>query len=274
MSRRAAVVSGFAPALLIGWAGLALFGDALVDPADAAIALSRAWAPPSLEHPLGCDGLGRDVFARLLSGARAAFMVAVPGALAALLLGGFLGASAGMAGGRVDAATRGLADVAAAFPRLILALALSAAMAPGPLSAVVAFMLAAWPMVALPTRAQTLSLRREEFIRAAEALGGSKTHILRRHVLPGLWGGLLARSGGLTAQAVLLEAALGFLGLGVQEPQSSWGGMIRDGTPMLAHAPAMALSAAAAVFVVALAANLTADAAARRLDRRRGGGIP
>lgn len=259
---------------LAGWAALALFGGFLVDPADTAISLARAWAPPSTHHPLGCDGLGRDVLARLTLGARAALWVAGPGALAALLVGGGLGAAAGMLGGGVDRLVRGFADATTAFPRLILALALSSVMGPGALSAAVAFVLAAWPIAALPTRAQTLALRREEFVRAAEALGASRRHILRRHILPGLRGDWLARAGGLTAQAVLLEAALGVLGLGVQEPQSSWGGMIRDGTPVLGHAPAMALSAAAAVFAVALAANLTADAAARRLAPRRGDGIP
>ena len=263
----------FPAALLIAWAATALFGDSLVSSSDAAITLSRAWAPPSPDHPLGCDGLGRDVLARLVLGARSAFLIAVPSALAALALGGGLGAAAGMAGGRFDAVIRGLAELTTVFPRLVLALALSAVMGPGPLAAVVAFTLAAWPMAALPTRAQTLTLRREEFVHAAEALGGSRAHILRRHILPGLWSGWLARAGGLIAQAVLLEAALGVLGLGVQEPQSSWGGMIRDGTPMLNQAPAMALSAAAAVFAMALAANLTADAAVRRLDPRRGEGV-
>ncbi|HRQ81068.1 MAG TPA: ABC transporter permease, partial [Azospirillaceae bacterium] len=177
------------------------------------------------------------------------------------------------AGGRFDVVVRSLAELTTVFPRLVLALALGAVMGPGVVTAVVAFTLAAWPMAALPTRAQTLALRREEFVHAAEALGGSRGHILRRHILPGLWSGWLARAGGLMAQAVLLEAALGVLGLGAQEPQSSWGGMIRDGTPMLGQAPAMALSAATAVFVVSLAANLTADAVARSLDARRGGGI-
>lgn len=259
--------------LLIVWATTALLADSFVPPADAAIALERAWAPPSAGHPLGCDGLGRDVLARLALGARSAFLIAVPGALAALTLGGGLGAAAGVAGGRFDAAVRGLAELTTVFPRLVLALALSAVMGPGVVTAVVAFTLAAWPMAALPTRAQTLGLQREEFVRAAEALGAARGHILRRHILPGLWGGCLARTGGLVAQAALLEAALGVLGLGAQEPQSSWGGMIRDGAPMLGQAPAMALSAAAAVFVVALAANLTADAVARRLDSRRGDGI-
>lgn len=273
LSASASVGMAFPAALLTVWAATALLGDSLVTSTDAAITLSRAWAPPSPDHPLGCDGLGRDVLARLVLGARSTFLIAVPGALAALALGGGLGAAAGMAGGRLDAVIRGLAELTAVFPRLVLALALAAVLGPGPLAAVVAFTLAAWPLAALPTRAQTLALRREEFVHAAEALGGSRGHILRRHILPALWSGWLARAGGMIAQAVLLEAALGVLGLGAQEPQSSWGGMIRDGAPMLNQAPAMALSAAAAVFVIALAANLTADAAARRLDPRRGEGI-
>lgn len=260
-------------ALLTAWAAAALLGDSLVSPSDAAIYLPRAWAPPSADHPLGCDGLGRDVLARLVLGARSAFLIAVPGAVAALVLGGGLGAAAGMAGGRFDAVVRSLAELATVFPRLVLALALAAVIGPGPLAAVVAFTLAAWPMTALPTRAHTLALQREEYVHAAEALGGSRVHILRRHILPGLWSGWLARAGALIAQAALLEAALGVLGLGTQEPQSSWGGMIRDGAPMLGRSPALALSAAAAVFLVALAANLTADAVARRLDPRRGDGI-
>lgn len=275
MKRNSALSPAFAlPAtLLIVWAAAALLADSLVSPADAAISLERSWAPPSADHPLGCDSLGRDVLARLALGARSAFLIAVPGALAALTLGSGLGAVAGVAGGRFDAAVRGLAELTTVFPRLVLALALSAVLGPGIVTAVVAFTLAAWPMAALPTRAQTLALQREEFVHAAEALGAARGHILRRHILPGLWGGCLARTGGLIAQAALLEAALGVLGLGAQEPQSSWGGMIRDGAPMLGQAPAMALSAAAAVFVVALAANLTADAVARRLDPRRGDGI-
>lgn len=276
MKRNSAFSAAFAAptTLLIVWAAAALLADSLVSPADAAISLTRSWAPPSADHPLGCDGLGRDVLARLTLGARSAFLIAVPGALAALALGGGLGAAAGVAGGRFDAVVRSLAELTTVFPRLVLALALSAVMGPSVVTAVVAFTLAAWPMAALPTRAQTLALRREEFVHAAEALGASRGHILRRHILPELWSGWLARTGGLIAQAALLEAALGVLGLGAQEPQASWGGMIRDGAPMLGQAPAMALSAAAAVFVVALAANLTADAIAHRLDPRRGAGIP
>lgn len=252
------------------WLALALSGPLLVDPAAVAVNLSLAWDTPSAAHWLGCDQLGRDVLGRLTLGAWAALVVAVPGAGLAILVGGGLGALAGMARGWVDAAVHHLIEVSMAFPRLMLALAASALMSPGLGAVAMAFAVAAWPAVARPTRTQVIGLRHEEFVRAASALGASAPRILRRHILPHLWPAWLARSGGLAAQAILLESALGFMGIGAQEPQPSWGGMIRDGLPMLAQAPAMALSAGLAIFAVALAANLLADDLSGAFDQRRG----
>lgn len=257
-------------AVLGAWLALALIGPALVDPAAVAVNLSQAWETPSAVHWLGCDQLGRDVLGRLTLGAWPALAVAVPGAGLAILLGGGLGALAGMQGGLVDGLVHHLTEVSMAFPRLMLALAASALMSPGLGAVVMAFAVAAWPAVARPTRAQVIGLRHEEFVRAALALGASPPRVLRWHVLPHLWPAWLARSGGLAAQAILLESALGFMGIGVQEPQPSWGGMIRDGLPMLAQAPAMALSAGLAIFAVALAANLLADDLSGAFDQRRG----
>jgi ABC-type dipeptide/oligopeptide/nickel transport system permease subunit len=260
------------PAAVLGvWASLALFGPWLIDPADAAINLSRAWAPLSAVHPLGCDNLGRDIAARLASGARTAFLISVPAAVLTIILGGAAGVAAGMTGRRGGALLGALSELSLAFPRLVLALALGAALGGGTGAIIAAFVLVSWPAVAQPTRAQTLALRREAYVQAATALGASPLHVLRRHVLPGLRGAWLARSGGLIAQAAMLEAALGFLGLGVEEPQASWGAMLRDGLPMMSQAPALAAAAGGAVFIAALAINLAADAAARRLDPRRWG---
>jgi ABC-type dipeptide/oligopeptide/nickel transport system permease subunit len=260
------------PAAVLGvWASLALLGPWLIDPADVMINLSRAWAPLSAAHPLGCDNLGRDIAARLAAGAGTAFLISVPAAVLTIILGGAAGAAAGMTGRGGAALLGALSELSLAFPRLVSALALGAALGGGRGAIIAAFVLVSWPTVAQPTRVQTLSLRQEAYVQAAAALGASPKHVLRRHVLPGLRGAWLARSGGLIAQAAMLEAALGFLGLGVQEPQASWGAMLRDGLPMMSQAPALAAAAGGAVFTTALAVNLAADAAARRLDPRRWG---
>lgn len=256
-------------AVLAVWGLIGMLGPAWIDPADLMINLSRAWAPPSAAHPLGCDNLGRDIVARLASGAGTAFLISVPAAALTLALGGAAGMAAGMAGRRGDAVLKALSELSLAFPRLVLALAAGAALGGGIAAIIAAFVLVSWPAVAQPTRAQTLNLRQEAYVQAATALGASPSHVLRRHVLPGLRGAWLARSGGLIAQAAMLEAALGFLGLGVEEPLTSWGAMLRDGLPMMGRAPALAAAAGGAVFVTALTINLASDAAARRLDPRR-----
>lgn len=260
----------------VPWFGLALAAlwcaataaPMLMGPDSGALNIERSWSPPSSAHFLGCDGQGRDVAARLAAAAGPTLTAMTLSVACAMLIGAAAGMAAGLAGGWVDAAVQLSADVFFAFPRLVLALALAAATGGGIAAVVAAFAMMCWPAVAAPVRAQTIGLRRENYILAAEALGASAGRIVLRHVLPGLAAGLSAQVGTLAAQAILLEAAMSFLGLGPPEPAPSWGGMVRDGLTALDHAPATALSAGAAIFLAALCANLLADWAAQRLDRR------
>lgn len=257
-----------AVALLALWLIVAVAAPFAVAPESVDIDLSAAWAGPTAAAPLGFDGLGRDVLARLASAALPALLTAAGGASLTLLLGVGLGLSAGSAGGWIDAAVRLSAEAFMAFPRMVFALTTAAALGGGTTTVVCAFAAMSWPMIALPVRAEVVALRRESFITAARALGASPRRIAFRHTAPALFGGAAARVGVLAAQIVLLEGAMSFLGLGAPEPTPSWGGMIRDGLPMLHRAPHTAVAGATAIFAAALAANLTADWVAAVVDRR------
>ncbi|MBP2312950.1 ABC transporter permease [Azospirillum soli] len=256
-------------AVLLALAAVAVAAPLIVPHDPAAVDLARAWAPPSPAHWLGCDALGRDVVSRLLLGARASLLVAAAAAVLATLLGVALGIVGSLAGRWAEAVVGHAVDVALAFPKLVLALVLVALLGPGVPATAAAIGLASWPDVARLTRALVAAAHREPYVRAAAACGAGRRYVLWRHVLPHIRAALLARAGALAAQAVLAEAALGFLGLGVQDPLPSWGGMIRDGLPVIAARPAMALAASLAVFTTALAVNLLVDGVRDAADPQR-----
>lgn len=230
--------------------------------------LLAVWAEPSRVHLLGGDALGRDVLSRLIVGARISLVVAVSVLALTLVVGTLAGMAAGYFGGWMDALLMRGADVVFAFPELILAILLAAMLGPGTRTVIVALAIVWWPGIARLTRSLTLALRTELFVDAAIVSGTRPLTILLRHVLPNIVPALIVRASIGVGFIVMAEATLSFLGIGVQEPLPTWGGMIRDGLVSLRTEPYLALSASAALGVTIVGFNLLGDGLRDILDPR------
>jgi ABC-type dipeptide/oligopeptide/nickel transport system permease subunit len=230
--------------------------------------LLAVWAEPSRAHLLGGDALGRDVLTRLIVGARISLLVAISVLALTLTVGTAAGMAAGYFGGWLDALLMRGADIVFAFPELILAIVVAAMLGPGTHTVVVALAIVWWPGIARLTRSLTLGLRNELFVDAAVVSGTRPLAILRRHVLPNIVPPLIVRASIGVGFIVMAEATLSFLGIGVQEPLPTWGGMIRDGLVALRTEPYLALSASAALGVTIVGFNLLGDGLRDILDPR------
>jgi ABC-type dipeptide/oligopeptide/nickel transport system permease subunit len=222
--------------------------------------LLAVWAEPSRDHVLGGDALGRDVLSRLIVGARISLLVAGSVLGLTLTVGVVAGMVAGYFGGWVDALLMRVADIVFAFPELILAIVVAAMLGPGTRTVIVA--------IARLTRSLTLAIRTELFVDAAIVSGTRPVTILLRHVLPNVVPPLIVRASIGVGFIVMAEATLSFLGIGVQEPLPTWGGMIRDGLVALRTEPYLALSASAALGVTIVGFNLLGDGLRDILDPR------
>lgn len=227
--------------------------------------------PPSSAHPFGTDQFGRDVLARVLAGAGVSLFVALATVAVALALGTVLGALAGFHGGLVDKAVSIVTDTLMAFPGLLLALAIMAVIGPGIGGLILALGLAFAPSFIRVTRALVLSLRETEFAEASRALGNGSGYTLARHILPNCVSSLTVLATTVAALALLAESALSFLGLGVQPPAPSWGGMLADGRGLMNQAPWLVVFPGLAIFVALLGINLAGDALRDLLDPRMEG---
>lgn len=218
---------------------------------------------------LGGDELGRSVVDRLLVGARLSLLVAVLVVALSALFGISVGLVAGYLGGRVDQVLMRLIDMVLAFPGLLLAIALAGMLGPGIDNLVLALIAVGWVGFARLTRAQVLSLRESEHVLAARSLGSSPVYIALRHLLPLAYAPLVIEATFGIAGAILAEASLSFLGLGIQPPAPSWGSMIRDGSRYMLVAPHYVLAPGIALLLVVLTVNLLGDRLRDRLDIRR-----
>ncbi|RIV97959.1 ABC transporter permease [Azospirillum brasilense] len=230
--------------------------------------LGQAWAGPSADHPLGCDGLGRDVAARLIAGTGTSFAIAGLSLALAVGLGVASGGVAGWIGGRTDAAVLRLADLLHGFPELSLAIVASALLGPGTEAVVLTLALAAWPSQVRWCRALALSNRTAEHVRAATALGAGPLHTVGHHLLPAVAGPVAIRAALSIGPVMVAEATLSGLGLGIQEPSVSLGTLIRDGLTNLRDAPHLIAATTVTVAVIALAVNLLAEGLREGLDPR------
>jgi ABC-type dipeptide/oligopeptide/nickel transport system permease subunit len=230
--------------------------------------LLAVWAEPSRTHLLGGDALGRDVLSRLVVGARVSLLVAVSVLALTLTVGTLAGMVAGYFGGRIDVALMRGADIVFAFPELILAILVAAMLGPGTPTVVVALAIVWWPGIARLTRSLTLALRTELFVDAAVVCATRPFRILVRHILPNIVPPLIVRASIGVGFIVMAEATLSFLGIGVQEPLPTWGGMIRDGLVALRTEPYLALSASAALGLTIIGFNLLGDGLRDLLDPR------
>ncbi len=227
---------------------------------------------PSPSHPLGRDELGRDILSRLVFGARVSVAVGMAVVLLAGLLGTAIGAVAGFAGGRVDGLLMRATDVFLAFPGILLAIALVAVLGPALRHVVLALVTIGWVGYARLVRGQVLQIKEQEFVLAARAAGVPAPRILIRHVLPGVLPTLMVQASLGMAGAILAEASLSFLGLGIQPPTPSWGAMINAGRAHLIDAPHLALFPGLAILLMVMGLNFLGDALVDLLDpkHRRG----
>lgn len=225
--------------------------------------------PPSLAHPLGTDQLSRDVLARVAGGARVSLSVAAIAVAMSITLGALVGLVAGYHGGAIDAVLMRVVDAALAIPRLFLLLLLLALWERIPLAAFILVVGATgWFGTSRLVRAEVLRLRESEYVLAARALGGGAGRIMFEHLLPNAVGPLLVAATLGVGEVILLEAGLSFLGLGIQPPTPSWGGMIFDAREVLVSAPWASVFPALAIALTVLSANLVGDALRDAVDPR------
>jgi len=242
-------------------AGAALFAPALTSWDPIAVDIGREHPlPPGGAHLLGTDDVGRDVFARILYGARLSLAVGLSARLLSTAIGVGLGLAAGFFRGVTETVVMRATDLLLAFPSLLLLIAVAAAFG-GSLTAVfLTIGLAGWGGMARLVRAQVLEIREEEYVTAARAAGVPDGRLVLRHILPNCMGPIIAAFTVGVASAILAEASLSFLGLGAQEPAPSWGNMAHLGTLRLLSAPWLALAPASAIAIVVLGWNFLGDA--------------
>lgn len=246
----------------------AIFAPVLAPHDPNAADVVHKFSPPSQDHLLGTDHLGRDVFGRLLFGARLSIGATVVAALGITIVGVLLGMLAGYVGGVVDSAISRTIDILLGFPHLLLVLALIALLGPGLRNIVIAYVVEAWAGYARIVRGAVLAEREEPYVEAARALGASGGRILRRHVLPNIVAPIVVYTT-LDLGVILLGiSALSFLGLGVQPPTPEWGAMLAEATSYLAVSPYAMFFPGAAIFLVVLGFNLLGDGLRDALDPR------
>ena len=265
LSRTNALIGSGILALVIAAAAL----GALYTPYDPlALSFAHRLAPPSAEHLMGTDHFGRDVFSRLLVGARVSLVVSLLTVVLAVLAGVLIGAVSGFFGGVVDRAVMTVMDAFMAFPGLMLALGIMAVFGPSTYGVVFALGLAYTPSVVRVMRGCVLSVREREFVEASRAMGNGSVYTLLRHVMPNCLGPLTVLSTALFAFALLAESALSFLGLGVPPPHASWGGMLAESRQHITSAFWLGLFPGIAISITLLGINLFGDALRDRLDPR------
>lgn len=226
--------------------------------------------PPSANFLLGTDDLGRDVYSRLVFGTRVSLEVGLVAVGVSLIAGTLIGLCAGYYGGWLEDVLMRTMDALRAFPALVLALSINAVLGPGIGNVMVAIGVVSMPTFARLTHAQTLSAREREYVHAARVTGAGAWRTMIRHILPNIAAPLIVQASLAVAFAILAEAGLSFLGLGVRPPTPSWGSMLRTGQQYLNAAPWLAMYPGLAIFLAVLAFNLVGDALREALDPRLG----
>jgi peptide/nickel transport system permease protein len=230
--------------------------------------LLEALQGPSAEHLLGTDENGRDVLSRILYGTRISLAAGIFSVSIALFFGVLMGLVSGYFGGKIDDVIMRMMDALLAFPTLVLALAITAALGPGLRNAMIAIGIVFMPIFARLTRGQVLSVREREFVEAARTLGAGHGRIMLLHILPNVTAPLIVQVSLSVAVAILAEATLSFLGLGVQPPEPSWGSMVSRGKDYLDLAPWLAFAPGGAILLAVMGFNFLGDAVRDALDPR------
>jgi peptide/nickel transport system permease protein len=236
--------------------------------ATGALHIKEKLDPPTWQHWFGTDQVGRDVFTRVIVGARVSLVAGMVVIILAFTVGTLLGAVAGFFGGRVSEAIMRLTDIFLTIPDLILAMAFAAALGAGLLNVMIAVSLVWWPGYCRLTRANVIALRDSQFAEAARSIGSSEARILFRHVLPNAMPTVLVKASMDIGFAILTTAALGFIGLGTQPPTPDWGVMISDGRKYLREAWWFSTFPGLAILLAVLAFNMLGDGLRDVLDPR------
>ncbi len=229
----------------------------------------QTFLPPGSRHWLGTDHLGRDIYSRIIHGAQISLAVGITCSAVGAVLGGLVGLVSGYAGRRVDLIIQPVLDVMQAFPLLVIALVMSAALGPSLVTVIVAISVPFIPRVARVVRVMTLSIRETSYVEAARAMGATSVRIVLRHILPNTMAPLIILATAQLGSAILVEASLSFLGLGVPEPYPSWGRMLSVSAAEFAvRAPWVVIFPGLAISLVVFASNLLGDGLRDFLDPR------
>ena len=263
------VLATIGAALVTVFIILAIFAPWISPQDPAHIDLPARLSPPSAAHWCGTDELGRDILSRLIYGSRISMLVGSSVVAASLGLGLIIGSLAGYYGGRLDRFINIVVmNAFLSFPGILLAIAFVAFRGPGIFNLVLALSLGGWVGYARLVRAQVLAAREKEYVEAARALGASDLRVITRHILPNIIQPVIVQAAIGMAGAILAEATMSFLGLGVAPPTASWGTMLNDGRAHLFDAPHLVLFPAAAVMLAVLSFNFIGDALRDYLDPR------
>ncbi|WP_294704110.1 nickel transporter permease [uncultured Fusobacterium sp.] len=249
---------------------LAIFADVIADYDNVVIKqnLAHRLQGPSAAHWLGTDEFGRDIFARLVHGTRVSLKVGIVAVGISIVIGGILGAIAGYYGGKLDNIIMRIMDIFLAVPSILLAIAIVSALGPSIINLMLAISISSVPSYARIVRASVLSIRDQEFIEAAKAIGASNTRIIFRHIIPNSLAPVIVQATLGVASAILSTAGLSFIGLGIQPPAPEWGSMLSGGRQYLRYAWWVTTFPGVAIMITILSLNLLGDGLRDALDPR------
>ncbi|MDR7856716.1 ABC transporter permease [Tissierella sp.] len=249
---------------------LAVFADVIADYDDVVIKMNTPirLQGPSKDHILGTDELGRDIFARMVHGARVSLKVGIIAVGIAIVVGGTLGAIAGFYGGKLDNIIMRIMDIFLSIPSILLAISIVSALGPSMLNLMIAVGVSSVPSYARIVRASVLSIKDQEFIEAARAIGAKDSRIIIKHILPNSLAPVIVQGTLGVAGAILSTAGLSFIGLGIEKPAPEWGAMLSGGRQFLRDAPHVVAFPGIAIMITILSLNLLGDGLRDALDPR------
>ncbi|NYT37486.1 ABC transporter permease [Allopusillimonas soli] len=265
---RSALLGG---AIVLFFVAVAILAPLIAMHDPMAVAFTAIRKAPSLTHWFGTDELGRDIFSRMVYGTRASLLAGMCSVLIALLVGVPLGLLAGFFGGLLDGCISRVTEALFSIPFLILAIALAAFLGPSLVNAMIAIGLSAAPLFIRLARGQVLAIKNEDYVQSTRSLGASNWRIIMRHILPNIMPALIVQATILIASAIIAEASLSFLGLGLQPPNPSWGSMLNTAKNFMTQAPWMSIFPGSAIFLVVFGFNLLGDGLRDALDPRQEG---
>lgn len=257
-------------ALLVFLIAVAIVAPLLADYEADAIKqnMKERLQPPSKEHIFGTDRYGRDVFARVVFGARVSLSIGLASILISLIIGTLIGAVSGYYGGRVDNILMRLMDIFLAIPQMLLAISIVGALGPGILNLLIAMIIPNIPKFARIVRASILSIKGQEFIEAARACGTRDRRIIGKHIIPNAVGPIIVQATLSIAHTIIATSSLSFLGLGVKAPMPEWGAMLSEGKEYMRHYPYLIMIPGIAIVLTVMALNLMGDGLRDALDPR------